>query len=74
MPSTYTDADRIQWLIAHCDYLEHRDNHGRSANDQAHGGWWPQTDEHAQDTVEPDAIGLDIIEYIDQQINYERNL
>lgn len=54
--ATITDTDRIEWLIRHCDYLEH---HGRMVA----GGYWPQEEDSDHGYAD-----LSLRDYIDQRI------
>ena len=64
---------RLQWLIDHVAYLEHRDANGVGANFQEHGGYWPQRSDHEDPSrADQDMIDLDLVEYIDAQIAKER--
>lgn len=66
-----TDADRVAWLAARVSYMEHSDNNGVICHKQPVGrGYWPL--EEGQDGVDPDDVGITLIDYIDRQINLER--
>ena len=59
---TYTDSDRLAWLLAKVDYLEHEQAIYRSKA----GGYWPQNEDSASKI--DDFVGLTLIEYIDAMI------
>ena len=76
-----TNEQRLAWLAARVDYLEHRDAQGHTATNQPgpSGYWsrgvtsdnWPSTCPAADEA--PDCTGLDIIEYIDEMIERENS-
>ena len=62
------DTDRIEWLIKHCEYLEHDLAEYRTKK----GGWWPQREEDDSDVMAPKMIGLGLREYIDALIEKQK--
>jgi hypothetical protein len=62
MTMTYTDSDRLAWILAKVDYLEHEQKIYRLNA----GGYWPQKED---DTAHiDDLVGLSLVEYIDAMI------
>lgn len=69
--SRITDSDRINWLAARVSYLEHADKNGVICVKQPQGkGYWPL--EEGQDGVDPDDVGITLLDYIDAQIALEK--
>lgn len=68
--SRITDADRIAWLARRVGYMEHADKDGVLCHKQPQGnGYWPLED--GQDGVNPDDVGITLLDYIDAQITAE---
>jgi hypothetical protein len=65
-----TDADRVAWLTKRVTYIEHDDRDGIPAQKSERGGWWPQQPDDREHF--PDYEGLTLVEYVDEQIKWER--
>lgn len=68
--SRITDSDRIDWLAKRLSYMEHADKNGVICHKQTQGkGYWPL--EEGQEGVNPDDVGITLLDYIDAQITEE---
>ena len=77
-----TDTEILNWLAQRVDYLEHRDAAGTRATEQPGqtGYWIPGVtesnwrDEAPAAAEPPDCVGLDLREYVVEQLRRERAL
>lgn len=65
-----TDSDRIEWLVKRVSYLEHHGKNGEPCLQIDRGAYWPQTVTESE-KYDPDMVGLDLIDYIDEMIRSE---
>lgn len=64
-----TDEQRVKWMAARIDYIEHRNHNGIKCVQAKTGQYWPQCEDEAP--ADPNMIGLSLIAYIDAQIMME---